>query len=252
MSDLIEQWLEDKYTGDQPDGSRFKDEQGEYHASNVSQCPRKWFWDFTRETEDTWSPYFELGRLFEKIYGRALEWKFGPSRVKQDVGIEIHISDDMVIVGESDWVVFEEDFEYQVEKVILKQDGSREAVRHDGTRGEYQGEIQKVIETKTTKDISWRERYGHKQQHLYQVQTYMWAMDCPGEIAYMTRNELNEMVFEFERSEHIEQDIEIRVRRHDSNLTMNQAPDTDPLTERACEYCEWNDECEELGGSRWR
>lgn len=251
MSEIIDSWLEDKYTGNQPDSARFRDERGEYHASNVSQCPRRWYWDFTRETEDTWSPYFELGRVFELIYGRALRWNFGSDRVKQDVNIVINIDDDIRVVGESDWVVFEEGARYKIDTVILDQDGTRRAITDSGDEIEYGGDVMKVIETKTTKKISWRRKYGHKPQHLYQVQTYMWAMDAPGEIVYMTRNELDEMIFEFERSRQIEQDIEIRVRRHHQNLLDDEPPDTDPLTERMCKYCEWKSSCEERGGSIW-
>lgn len=251
MGNLIDRWIEDKYTGSSPDDDRFKDQRGEYHASSVSQCPRKWYWDFTREQEDEASVYFELGRVFEKIYGRALTWEFGDDRVKQDVRITIYLDDDISVVGESDWVVFEEDGRFDIDEVILKQDGTRQAVTNSGDILEYNSDIMKVIETKTTKKIEWRKKYGHKPQHLYQLQTYMWAMGVKGEIVYMTRNELDEMVFEFERDEQIEQDIEIRVRQQHNNLDSERVPDTDPITDRKCNYCEWKDSCQELGGSRW-
>jgi len=251
MSDLIDRWLESKYTGGEPDGARFRDERGEYHASNISNCPRRWYWDFERESEDSWSPYFELGRVFEDVYGRALRWEHGDDRVKQDVNIEIRIDDDTRIVGESDWTVFKESARYEIDKVTLRRDGTRDAVTHAGDVVEYGRDVLKVVETKTTKDIDWRRRYGHKPSHLYQLQTYMWAMDCPGEIAYMTRNELDEMVFDFERDGQVEQDIEIRTTRHHANLLDDEPPDTDPVTDRRCKYCEWRSECESLGGSRW-
>lgn len=251
MSDLLDNWLEDKYTGDQPDDARFKDTRGEYHASNVSQCPRRWYWDFKREGEDSWSPYFELGRVFERIYGRALEWQYGEDRVKQDVGVTIQLADDIEIVGESDWTIFEDGARYEIDEVILNQDGTRDALTEQGELIDYGSDIMKVVETKTTKNIKWRRKYGYKPQHLYQVQTYMWPMSCPGEIVYMTRNELDEMVFEFDRDEQIEQDIQIRAQRHHMNLLQDDPPDTDPISERQCKYCEWRDECEQMGGSRW-
>lgn len=285
---LLEDYFEDKYTGNS-DG-RFRDQIGEYHASNVSNCPRAWYWDFTREGEDSWSPYFELGRMFERMYGRALKWKYG-DRAKQDVQIEIEIADDITIVGESDWVIFEEDAP-RVDKVILKQDGSREFIEDDdridilsqlkdlryslnsterinGTFNKiidkleeaigeprranfnYDGQIEKVIETKTTGELKWRRKYGYKDKHLYQLSTYMWAFDAPGDIVYMTRNEADMMTFEFTRDEQIERDIEIRARAQDRNLKTEEVPDTDPLNENACKWCEWKAECKLMGGSRW-
>lgn len=287
---MIEDWIRDKYTSDTPDDARFKDIRGEYHSSNMAQCHRRWYWDFKRETEDDWSVYFELGRMFERAYGRALRHEYGEDRVKQDVQVEIR-RDDFTIVGESDWVVFKEDVD-RVEKVILHEDGSRECILEDEispirkaledvreqinttdrlsfnadhvidnildslgepveSRQDYRGQVEKVIETKTTKKIEWRRKYGHKPQHLYQVQTYMWAMDAPGEIVYMTRNELDEMTFTFDRDDKIENDIHIRALQHHRNLDSDEIPDTDPIKERRCKYCEWNSECKEIGGTRW-
>lgn len=251
MSGLIDNWLRDKYTGGSPGSARFKDDRGEYHASSVSQCPRRWYWDFKRETKDEWSPYFELGRMFEKLHGRALRWKYESYRVKQDVEITIHLDDDITVVGESDWVVFEEGARYNIDKVVLNQDGTRDAITESGDVVEYNSDIMKVIETKTTKKIEWREKYGYKKKHLYQLQTYMWAMGVRGEIVYLTRNELDEIVFSFDRDSFIESDMEIRVKRHHNNLEEDEPPDTDPLTDRACKYCEWKDDCKKRGGSRW-
>lgn len=272
MMATIDPYLRDKYTGDHPDSDRFKDERGEYHASNVSNCPRYWWWQFKRDGEDDWSPYFELGRQFELIYGAALAWEYGDfddsdlklkkpweianecDRVRQDVNIKILIDDEITITGESDWVVFREGKRYDIDRVVLDRTGDepeRTVVLDDGSIEEYDDDILKVVETKTTKKIEWREKYGHKKKHQYQLGVYMWAMDSMGELVYMTRNELDEMVFEFTRNPQIESDIEIRVRRHHQNLLDETPPDTDPLTDRACKWCEYKDECQSIGGSHW-
>lgn len=291
---VLQSWIKAKYTGEQPDDDRFKDVRGEYHSSNVAQCHRRWYWDFKREDDnDDWSVYFELGRMFERAYGRALKHHYGEDRVKQDVMIEIR-REEFDIVGEADWVIFEEDINHRVDKVILHEDGTRTFLEedrvsqirdslddlkqsisecdqisfdadsvigklqdaistHNQAEFQYTGQIQKVIETKTTKKIEWRERYGHKPQHLYQVQCYMWAMDCPGEIAYMTRNELDEMVFEFERDKKIETDIHIRCLEHHRNLAEDGiVPETDPIKDNRCKYCDYKSECQVHGGSRWK
>lgn len=248
---LIDSWLEAKYTGNQPDDDRFKDTRGEYHASNISNCPREWYWQFKEEGEDTWSPYFELGRMYEQMYGRALQWQFG-ERARQDVNVEIHLDDDIVIVGESDWVVFEDDAPCNIAKVKLTQDDERVAVLDDGTERPYKDEIMKVIETKTTKSVGSKKQYGYSDSHLYQLQTYMWTFDTPGEIVYMERNDASEVVFEFERNASIEQDMEIRVRRHHRNLLNDSPPDTDPLNPQwDCKWCDHKDRCKVIGGSRW-
>ena len=289
---LLNDYFQDKYTGDHPDDERFTKEPGEYHASQVSNCHRYWYWDFTRQGEDDWSPYFELGRMFETMYGRALRWKYGDNRVQQDVEFEMHLSDDVTLVGESDWVIVEEDTE-PIDKVIIDQDNHREFVRRDpkvdlrerldnlrqdvnslgrvpgnvndvvdnlkdylGEPREetyhYDGQIEKVIETKTTKKIEWRQKYGHKRNHQYQLACYMWAFDAPGEIVYMTRNEADQMVFEFERDVKVETDIEIRALKHHRNLINDTVPGTNPMTENQCKYCEYEDSCKEIGGSRWQ
>lgn len=250
---IINDWLKAKYTDRDDEDDRFKDEIGEYHASRTGRCPRRWYWDFNKQTEDSWSPYFELGNVFEGIYGDALKWKFGEERVKQDVMIRIILEDDIELVGESDWTVFVTDAE-RVEEVVLDKRGDEEerwAVNEDGEEVDYNGNVMKVIETKTTKKIEWREKYGYKPKHLYQLQSYMWAMDAHGEIVYMTRNELDEKVFEFGRNPKVEMDIELRVRNHDEALKTDEVPGTDPLEERACKYCPYKDDCKATGGERW-
>jgi len=289
---LLSDYFEDKYTDDHPDDERFKKEPGEYHASQVSNCHRYWYWDFTRAGEDSWSPYFELGRMFEDMYGRALRWKYGEDRVQQDVGFEMRLSNDVTLVGESDWVIVDEDAE-PIDRVIIDQDGHREFVRRDpkvnlrnrldalrqdvNSLGrvsgninnvvddlkdylgdpreetyDYDGQIEKVIETKTTKKIEWRQKYGHKRKHQYQLASYMWAFDAPGEIVYVTRNEADQIVFEFERDVKVETDIEIRTLTQHRNLMNGTVPGTNPMTENQCQYCEFRDECQDLGGSRWK
>lgn len=281
MSDnLIDRWLEARYTGESPGSDRFKKRIGEYHASSIGKCPRQTFFKFTRETTDDWSPYFELGNTFEITYGSALCWEYGDisdalltklsneeiieqsRRVFQDVMVDIIVDSekDVRITGESDWTVLKQDAEYMVDihgrpqHVKLCEDGTRVLTWDDGHQTEYEEEDSpffKVVETKTTKKISWRKKYGHKEEHEFQVGTYMMAMGCKGEIAYMTRNELDEMVFPMEVDEGRRKDIELRARMLDHKLKVDELPDATPPRENQCKWCDWSDECELEGGSRW-
>ena len=262
---VIDNYIQRKYGNSGPGSGRFRRTRGEYHASQVSACQRKLWYSFKEGSESDPSVYFELGRVFERIYGAALAAEYGATedevkqnlphelvdcvdRVQQDVGVEIVIEDDIILTGESDWVVFEEGVE-PLDKVILR-DGERYAVR-DGTQSPYEGEVQKVIETKTTKNVGTKQTYGFDEGHKYQVATYMWGFDAPGEIVYMERNDLNTVDFQIEPSEELFMDIEIRIRRHHTNLGRDALPPTTPNSTYDCKYCPFKSQCQKAGGSIW-
>ena len=271
----IDNWLEAKYTGGTPGPDRHESKERVFHASSIGKCPRQNYYKRNMETSDEWSPYFELGNQFEFTYGAALAWWYGNfspddlkrldnsqiiemcNRVVQDVTCTIEI-DDITITGEADWVILKEG-EGEVSHVELRDDGSR---RIDYTSGAYEiiGEdedtpIERVIETKTTKKISWRKKYGHKTEHQYQVGTYMWAFQSDGEIAYMTRNELDEMIFEFEYVEldvdNFFEDIQLRAQMMQHKLNVQELPEADPPRDNVCKYCDFKTECKSSGGKRW-
>lgn len=272
----IDDWLESKYTGDTPGPDRHERRGGEYHASGIGKCLRQNYYKFTEEGTDDWSPYFELGNQFELTYGAALAWHYGTfsqrqlkkltneqlitlcPRVVQDVTCNIHLGEDKMITGEADWCVLEPGAG-NVSHIELYEDGSRRIDYADGAyeiidETEYTP-VQLVIETKTTRKIEWRKKYGYKHEHKYQVGTYMLAFEADGEIAYMTRNELDEMIFEFdyeeERDDSFFEDVKLRAQILDHKLGNDELPEADPPRDNICKYCDWKDECKEAGGKRW-
>jgi CRISPR/Cas system-associated exonuclease Cas4 (RecB family) len=255
---VIESWLEEKYGGGGPGSERFHNDASEIHASKTSDCQRQYWFDHTIGSESDASPYFELGRMFERAYGRALAWKYGDAdeleglppedvvdavpRVRQDVDIEIHL-DDLQIVGQTDWVVLEDSI--NLDKVIVK-DGERTA--HVGNRVvRYDPEwVQTVVETKTIRDTSWVRLEG-KEGHYYQLGCYQHALDTDGQLVYMQRNDMDYIVHDVEYDDALWMDIKLRARRHHHNADKNAAPPATPLTERDCKYCSYRSECLDAG-----
>lgn len=252
---VIKSYLDEKYLNrSNDDDGRFKDERGEYHASRVGSCPRQWAWKFQKGNESTSSPYFELGDYFETIYGDALRAEYGSDRVVQDVECEIQYSG-FHITGESDWVVLTPDAEITPETVFLDNaTGTRRVMPADGDETQpYQNEIDHVIETKTIKKAAWVDRYGDSRDYIYQLSTYMLAFDCPGQLSYMERNDLSERVKPYERDEFREMDLQLRAKRqHDALDDDNDdIPPAAPPKDKTCDWCQYKDECQEVGGRRW-
>lgn len=270
---VVEEWIEAKYGVDAPGSERFKREIGEYHASSVGKCPRQVFYMFRDDYRSEASVYFELGREFEELYGAALAWRYGDfsheelkqfsnrelidacDRVLGDVEctIEVPYRDHFIqLEGESDWVILAKG-QNEIDRVDLTADGDRYVTFDNGEKNVLEDVgIEKVIETKTTKEIGWRQKWGHHQDHEYQLRTYMWAFDCPGELVYLTRNALEEMVFEFTQHPIKQRDLELRVQRLHLKLSENELPDAAPPRDNICKYCEWHDECQSEGGTRWQ
>jgi len=247
MVSRTQAYLRDKY--ENQDSDRFKRESGEYHASQIATCERRLYWKFEYGTENDPSsyPYFLLGNLYEDIYGDVLRYLF-EGQVEQDVEVEIRINDDIQIVGESDWVIFKQGKDH-VDKVILE-NGERTAII-DGEEVPYDDNVQKVFETKTAKSVSSRKQYGPKDKHIYQVNVYMFAFDCEGEIVYVERNDLSEHTFEYRRDHKIEDDIVLRAMHHHENMGDEDIPVTNPLDTFNCKYCDFQDACKDFGGSVW-
>lgn len=253
MDSVVSEYINDKYGSDAPDSDRFKNEIGEYHASEIGTCERRLKWKFERNPQSDPSPYFELGRMYERMYGRALRNKYGDDRVLQDVEVEIHVTDDITIVGESDWCVLREPYDGDTLKYVLHTDGTRVEMRDNETREVDIGEqlVEKVIETKTTKAIKWKQMYGHSDGHEYQIGVYLWAIGVPGYIVYMERNDASEVSFSIPYNKMLCRDIELRARRHHKNMQSDVLPPTTPLSDQQCKYCPFTDECKQIGGSQW-
>ena len=271
----IDSWLEAKYTGETPGPDRHDKVDRVFHASSVGKCPRQNYYKRKNETPDQWSPYFELGIEFELIYGAALAWHYCDlpqwqfkrltnaelinitPQVVQDVTCTIDLGNTS-ITGEADWTVLEEDTA-EIDHVHLNEDGSRRIEYTNGGFEEYEADeetpIKLVIETKTTKKIIWRKKYGEKNEHKYQVGTYMYAFGCDGEIAYMTRNELDEFIFEFTYDELEEEsffkDIDLRVEMLQYHLENDELPNANPPRDNVCKYCDFKSDCKAAGGKRW-
>lgn len=267
MAKVIQKYLDGKYGEGGPDDERFAPDADEVHASQLSDCQRKRYWKHDRAYRAGSSPYFELGRVFEVMYGAALAFEYDPAvsrrtlanyktwevaemsaRVQQDVGVTIDLGDGVTITGECDWVVFETDLTF--DEMVLREDGSRWAVV-DGEEYSYPTDhVVKVVETKTKKDLSWLGREPDK-KHQYQVYPYMKALNCDAEVAYMQRNDWEERILPVEMSEAEWMDCELRARQHSANMNGDEVPGTDPLDSDECRWCPFQDECRELGGSAW-
>lgn len=273
----IDEFLERRYVlGNRTDDDRFQDVAHERHASRIGKCQRQNWYKVNRDSDDTYSPYFELGNRFEDIYGAVLISKYDDSfddedisnmpnheliaqsdMVIQDVNCLIKLGEsngeEVVITGEADWVVLYDDRKVP-DEVVLNEDGSRTFTYEDGTEETFiddeQTPIRLVIETKTS-SIKWREKYGHKFEHEYQVGTYMWAFDARGEIVYMERDNLDELIFEFVRTQDRENDIAFRAKELHMKVLDDEPPDANPPRDGVCKYCSFRTECEVTGGSRW-
>lgn len=263
MTDMMMDYIEAKYGTGGPDSDRFENHDHEVHTSQIADCQRKLFLDRREDVEAGASVYFELGRVFEVIYGAALAWQHGDlsredvafnkpwelpglvDRVQQDVNIHIEFADGATVPGESDWVVYEEGAEPLDEVRLDYETGERVAVR-DGEESEYGGEVQEVIETKTKNDVSQLD--GPKTKHFYQLYGYMVALDAPGHVAYVERDDLSLREYHVERQDKYDMDLEYRVRQHVRNLRGDEEPDTNPASKWMCYYCEHRDGC---GGSLW-
>lgn len=271
----VDRFLERRFIfGQREDDERFQDIPRIRHASSLGKCQRQNYYKLTNDTDDVASPYFELGNLFEDLYGAVLAAEYGDftddevanldndelveqcDRLLQDVTCNINLGEsageEVVITGEADWVVLYGG-EKAVDHVELFDDGRR--VQYcDGTEEKLDKDkttpIELVIETKTS-NLDWRDKYGHKFEHEYQVRTYMWAFDAKGEITYMERDDFSEMQFEFTRDRDVEDDMEFRAKQLHMKLTTNALPDADPPREHICKYCDWKDQCKIEGGSRW-
>lgn len=263
---MYSEFLNAKYGTDSPGSDRFEKTVGKYHASQISNCERKLYWQFNKgsEPDESSYKYFELGRLHEANFGAALAWKYGDftpkdvgrltneelveatDRVAQDVMIRVEF-DDFVLTGESDWVVFEEDAD-PVELVVVN--GDRTAFVDDEEVG-YDGNIQRVFETKTTKSIDWKLQHGEDKSHRYQIYAYMHAFDSPGTIAYVERDTIAECLVPIEYREEEWLDCELRLTRHHQNLQYGGLPETTPLTDGECKFCDFREECRIEGGKVW-
>jgi len=263
----VKEYLNAKYSVGGPESDRFKPDAEEVHSSQVSECQRKRWWKHDRGHRADPSPYFELGRVFEVMYGAALAFEYDPAtttnvlkkhspwevveravRVKQDVGITIELGE-CRIIGECDWVVFESDLTF--DHITLRKDGTR-VVYVDGEEYDYEGRhVTKVVETKTKKDLDWVRQKGPDEKHVYQVYPYVHALNCPGEIAYMQRNDWEELVVPIEYDEDIWMDCMIRAKQHHHNMAGDTVPSTSPLDDDECYFCPFKDECKSIGGSAW-
>jgi len=271
MTYVITDYLEAKYGGGGPDSDRFDPEPGEVHSSRISNCQRQYYYKFKRNYNADPSPYFELGTVFELLYGGALANAHDPEvtsevlnrhapwdvaersrMVVQDVNVEVEIPNG-IIVGEADWVVLEEPLdpgEDQPSFVELDENGKRFWVDDSGDGHDGDPPIAKVVETKTKGDLKWLEG-SPVPKHIYQVMPYMKAMGVPGEIAYMTRDDWQEEVMELELTEDRWLDVVIRAQQHVQNVLGEELPPTTPLKEKACDWCDFSQECRREGGSVW-
>lgn len=276
MPNTLQSYIEAKYGGGGPDADRFADdEDDEVHTSQIASCQRKHYLDRREGKSTEASPYFELGRVFEVLYGAALAWERGDldrsalfdnppwdvpglaDRVEQDVNIAVDFGGAR-IPGEADWSVYREGWMDEVserggvDEVAMHPDGSRTvrwADGHETALGpDDETPIAQVIETKTIKEFSILGGEP-KTKHWYQCYGYMLALNAPGKISYVQRNDFALRDYELERTDASDMDLEARVRRHVKNLQEDEGvPLATPVNKWSCYYCDHRDECD---GSLW-
>ncbi len=272
---IFTDYLEAKYASGGPDDSRFKDVDGEIHTSELGRCQRRLWWERNNPQADESSPYFELGRVFEVMYGAALAWRHGDltendlndhkpwelaalaPKIEQDINIEVIVTNDVKIPGEADWAVYRDNWMDEVrehggvDEVRLAAgdvgNGERRVTFADGHEVDLEpGEptpIAEVIETKTIKDHSILGG-SPKASHLHQLWGYMWALNAPGRWTYMQRNDLDTIDIAQPLDENLFLDVELQVRRHRRNLFSDEEPPADPANKWSCYYCGHRDNCD--------
>jgi len=276
---IFDDYLEAKYASGGPDGSRFEALDDEFHTSKIGQCQRRLWYERRNPQPDEASPYFELGRVFELIYGAALAWRHGDldeadlsanrpwdlppmvDAVEQDVNIEIEIDDGVSITGEADWVVYEDAAlpavraHGGVDGMALDAETGDRAIRWaDGEAERLSGgapgssPVAKVVETKTIKELSILGG-SPKASHLHQLWGYMWGMGAPGEWAYMVRDDLTTEHHPEPYDEDLFVDVEIRARQHARNLAggaeePSEVP-ANPANRWSCYYCPHKYDCDD-------
>lgn len=265
---VIDSYLDAKYGDGGPGSGRFEPDPSEIHASSISTCQRKHFFRSRDGRVNEVSPYFELGRVFEMMYGAALAYEHDPSVtkqvlskhppwvvaekssiVRQDVNVTIEVNDEVSIIGEADWCVLSEGV--LLNEVKLHADGSQ--TQQVGTAKEvpYDGLVEKVVETKTTKNLDWKKTHGADEGHKFQVYPYMKCFDSDAEIAYMCRNDWGEYVVPVELSNAEWMDVELRAQNLSNVMQQDEVPIPTPIEESDCKWCNFKEECKTNGGSKY-
>jgi len=277
VTDTILDYLEAKFGGGGPGADRFADDDDdEVHTSQIAACQRQHYLDRVEGSSDEASPYFELGRVFEMMYGAALAWERGDldrtdltsnkpwevaklvDAIEQDVNIEVDFGGAR-IPGEADWVVYKDNAlsmvreKGGVDTVAVNPDGERAIRWQNGDVDKLSSDssaspIKKVIETKTIKDLDYVSD-GPKTKHFWQCYGYMYAMGAPGKVTYMVRDDWSMLDHHMERDDMTDMDLEARVRRKAKNLQSDEVPTTtDPPSKWSCYYCDHRASCD---GSLW-
>jgi hypothetical protein len=272
LDPLVPEYLEAEHI-DRYDPGRHKRVQHDVHASKIGKCQRRMYWLHEIGKNPESSPYFPLGNMLEDFYGRALRERFGDKRVRQDVGCTIFLPAPgregcIRIVGESDWVVFNQNAAGRGHVAVLP-DGSRVArssydeekegyptVEQAESWDEYDGCIDRVVETKTTTRLNYLDRYnrrGYDPVHLQQLTTYQHAFDAPGELTYVVRNDLEERRYSVPLDASVWGQVKARAMTQWSNRLSDTIPVTDTLNDQTgCEkMCPFVDKCKKVGGSQW-
>lgn len=262
---IIEDFIEDKYGSGGPDAARFEPDPTEVHASQVASCERRQWWEHERNPTTEPSVYFELGRMYERMYGRALSSTYEDWRFMQDLGATIRMGriggEHREITGESDWVILRQeardlvDEHGQPDEVELLENRNRAVHFPDGHVEKYgqdeQTCVARVDETKTTGNLRWIRSHGHKKKHEYQLAVYQMAFRSPGDIVYMERDDATEWRYSFPHRPEMDLDIRVRAKQRFETYESDELPDTSPLDEDECHWCEFENECQAQGGSIW-
>lgn len=183
-------------------------EVGVYHASTLGNCVRRNYFDFVRDpdVDESAYPHFTIGNVLEEVFEDALKERHGWRYVKNALPIRIPM-DDYVIVGETDPVVMD-----------------------------HNGDIERLWEVKTTGNLKYV-RDEPKQEHLYQVHSYMFALDIIDDrcsIVYINKYNLETVTHTVQFDHEIWNDIVRRCERLHEALVNEDPPD--PVGEDGQDY----------------
>lgn len=219
---ILKKFLENKYGNREEDF--WEPEIGTYHASELSDCPKKIYLDKTGEESETDSssyPYFLLGNMLERQYFYALKSYYGSDHVKNDVRISIELNED-------------------VQKSPIEIVGQTDPVLVD-----YNLEPKRVFEVKTIKNLHYVEEEP-KMGHYMQITPYLKVLKCPGTIVYIKRDDLSTLVHDVSFDPELFSERVEEIKKVHNAIINKTPPPAEPREQWQCKWCDYKEACDEV------
>lgn len=215
---MIEDYLLDTYNSDEED--HWSVDEGVYHASDVSKCPRKTFFKHKVGPEDNDAgscKNFERGNMVEDFAEKVLRHEFGYRHVGNAISVNVGF-DDFELVGETDPVIFGEN-----------------------------GAIDKLFEVKSKNPFNFKYVKDEPQlSHVYQTHVYMQGLGLDeADIWYVQIPDFDDVVHTVEFDDEVWGDIVERLFTIHECIERGVRPDRDPFASWECkkEYCPYYGRC---------